>query len=559
MADQKVGVEFTETMRGFWSTQFKDDYEHAYTQGKKDETRFEFTLTVRSADVDTMIADPAHQAEMHGTVDCPALSEQPLKVEKASFHLFVEDPDSVQTRKMIYKVPMTAADGKVYYMEGFKLVRDDFGPDLWKDTTTLFITVHEGANDSGAVLGKGIVKIKINDFRRQLTTMKAVGAENKVDGLKALAKFGKFFSGALNEVYGGVFAMPRAASIYDPPRRRRPLTCGEGTVHDFKTEDGVDLRLTRFQGGVKGPVILVPGFGTSALAFTIDTTEKNLPEYLYEAGYDVWVFDYRASPVLPSASSQFNLDDVARYDHPAAVRTVREITGAETVQIMAHCVGSLTMLMSMTLGLEGVRSAVSSQLTLHPVPPLLNDIKADLYLANFITVLGVDDLDTTYDKKKWTDRLYEKVLRLYPTKERCNNPVCHRILFMYGEVFDHDQLNVDTHDNIGEMFGVANMETFQHITKMLRADHAVTWENENTYLENAKNVQTPILFIHGENNRLFLPEGSRKTYDFLCETNGPQLYSRKVIPNYAHMDCFIGKNAARDVYPLVREELDKYN
>jgi cholesterol oxidase len=125
-------------------------------------------------------------------------------------------------------------------------------------------------------------------------------------------------------------------------RVRRPLRCGDPEIHEFDTLDGVRLRLSRFRGGAKGPVILSPGFGTSALAYTLDTTETNFPEYLFEHGYDVWVLDYRASPALPSAGTQFSLDDIARYDYPAAVDTVRAATGRESVQIMAHCVGSLT-------------------------------------------------------------------------------------------------------------------------------------------------------------------------------------------------------------------------
>src|SRR6478735_4049872 len=67
-----------------------------------------------------------------------------------------------------------------------------------------------------------------------------------------------------------------------PDRPRRPLRCGEPTVHRFLTDDGVELQLTRFQGGTKGPVILSPGFGTSSIAYTIDTTDTNFPEHLYE-------------------------------------------------------------------------------------------------------------------------------------------------------------------------------------------------------------------------------------------------------------------------------------
>ena len=45
----------------------------------------------------------------------------------------------------------------------------------------------------------------------------------------------------------------------------------------------------------------------------------------------------------------------------------------------------------------------------------------------------------------------------------------------------------------------------------------------------------------------------------LREANGPDLYTRTVIKNYAHMDCFIGKDSARDVFPIVLAELEKGN
>jgi cholesterol oxidase len=31
------------------------------------------------------------------------------------------------------------------------------------------------------------------------------------------------------------------------------------------------------------------------------------------------------------------------------------------------------------------------------------------------------------------------------------------------------------------------------------------------------------------------------------------------IPEYGHMDCFVGRNAARDVFPLILKELEKHN
>ena len=346
-----------------------------------------------------------------------------------------------------------------------------------------------------------------------------------------------------------------------PQRARRPLRCGEPTIHEFSTEDGVTLRLTRFRGGSKGPVILSPGFGVSSIGFTIDTVDTNFPEYLYEHGYDVWVLDYRASPLLPSSATQFTLDDVARYDYPAVVDTVRAESGAESVQLMAHCVGSLTLLMALGLGLTGVRSVVSSQLTLHPRAGGLNALRAGIFAPELIAAVGIDVLTTDIDDDpSWLESLYDQALAFYPAgDEPCDRPFCRRVVFTFGESYEHDQLNEATHEHIDEAFGDANITALRHAMKMIRKHRAVSMDGKHEYLHDVGNLRLPIAFIHGERNRIFLPEGSALTYEFLREHNGPELYTRHVIPDYAHMDCFIGKDAARDVFPLVTAELDRFN
>jgi len=390
--------------------------------------------------------------------------------------------------------------------------------------------------------------------------MRGVGG-NTGDKLEALARFGRMFAGTLNETFGGIFARPSAFVPDAPPREHRPLRCGPSEVYDVTTDDGVELRLTRFNGGTKGPVILSPGFGTSSYAYLIDTTETNYPEYLVEHGYDTWILDYRASPSLASGSTQFTLDDIARYDYPAAVAKVREVSGAESVQIMAHCIGSVTMLMAFALGLQGVRHAVASQVTLHPRAGVLNEFRAGIYAGNALQALGVDTLTTDIDDDpSWAERLYDRALQLYPAgEEECGLPFCRRVMFLYGEVYDHDQLNDATHEHLHEAFGVANMTTFRQITVALREGHVVAADGADVYLPATDNLRLPISFLHGENNRLFKPEGSQLTYDYLREKNGDDLYTRTVVPGYAHMDLFIGKDAARDVYPVITAELDRFN
>lgn len=555
----RTGIQFTETMRGWLSTRVLDDYAEAAKAGEAEGSSFAFTLTIRSDDLEAMLSTPEHAASIVGTVDAPALSPHPLTVTGGTFQLFAADPEHVRGRRMWYRMRLTSEDGQRFAFEGYKLVNDDHGPDVWRDTSTLYITVRRGEGEDAPVLGKGMLHIKPADFAVQMTTLKVLNAPGRLERLSATLRFGKFFAGSLWKVYGSVLERSSWLAPDAAPRKRRPLRLGPPEVHPFMTDDGVELRLTRFKGGTRGPVILAPGFGTSGLAYTIDTNETNLPEFLYAREYDVWVLDYRASPELASSANQFTVDDIATLDWPAAVAQVRRVSGAPSVQVVGHCVGSLSFLMAMLAGMTGVRGAVCSALTLFPIAPALTDVKAAMRLASLLDAAGDHLWQTDADSHSFVERALDKFMRIYPSHEGCTSPVCRRILFLYGDVFRHANLNDPTHEAIHEMFGRANLTTLKHLTRMIQKGHVVDRLGQDVYLPNASRLALPISFIHGDINHMFLPEGSAKTYEFLREKNGPQWYTRTVIPGYAHMDCFIGRDAAKDVYPVVAQELDKQN
>jgi cholesterol oxidase len=166
-----------------------------------------------------MLQNEEHKAGITGTVIAPTLSPQPLTVTGGEFNLFVRDPDEPRARKMRYRMRMTSEEGKSYFFDGFKMVRDDPGLDMWSDTTTLYITVFEDdrqpttddqtavevtsvvSGPSSVVVGKGILKIKPTDFARQMTTMQIKNAANMAQTLEANARFGRFFAGALFQTY----------------------------------------------------------------------------------------------------------------------------------------------------------------------------------------------------------------------------------------------------------------------------------------------------------------------------------------------------------------------
>ena len=293
--DLQPGIKFTEAMRGYISTKVTDDYEAAANQGQEDDSPFEFVLTIISPDLDHMLEEESHGAGMVGTVEAPALSASPLMVTQGEFNLFPVDPTRVDTRQMLYRMRMTSKEGKDYYFDGFKVIHDDPGFDIWSDTTTLYITVPDGEGSDGPVLAKGILRIPPSDFQRQMMTLQVTNAKSLLERAKGSARFGQFFAGVLFDTYGSVFTKPHVFDPEAPPREKRPLRVGPVAVHHAGTSDGVHLRLTRYQGGEKGPVVLSHGLGVSSKIFSIDTIETNLLEYLYTQGYDVWLLDYRAS------------------------------------------------------------------------------------------------------------------------------------------------------------------------------------------------------------------------------------------------------------------------
>ncbi|MFB6265432.1 MAG: alpha/beta fold hydrolase, partial [Bradymonadaceae bacterium] len=568
-SERAVSVSFTERMSGWISTEVgsEDPLEDVPEQER---SPCEFVVTIRVEDVDSWSDDPGGEVPLSGTVDCPALSDEALVVDRGRFRLLRDDPSKVDTRRMEYEMDLRAESGESYRFEGVKTVRDDPELDVWSDTTTLDTTVRQSGED-GEVVARGVLEIDLVDLARQLTTVGVSGADGLQQRLQAVATFGRTFAGKLFDIYGGVFGGPEDEEPTDArrwadrsqPRKRRPLRAPQPTAHPFRADDGTELLLTRSQGGDRGPVMLSHGLGVSSRIFSLDTVDTNLVEYLVGHGWDVWLLDYRSSIELPASRSSYDGDDVARRDYPAAVDEVRRLTGAEAIDVVAHCFGSTTMIMAMLDGLEGVESIVASQIATHVESPFLTELKSGLHVPSVLENIGFDSLTARPgDDTPWYERAFDTALELYPggePEDESDNPVAKRVTFLYGQLWELDQLNDPTHDNLGELFGLASIDAFQHLAEMVRAGQIVDSEGDDVYLDSPERLDLPITFIHGAENACYLPESTERTVEWLREHNGEGPYERHVVPNYGHIDCIFGKNAAEDVYPLIHDHLERHS
>ncbi|HXT94001.1 MAG TPA: hypothetical protein VN714_32625, partial [Trebonia sp.] len=411
------------------------------------------------------------------------------------------DPSRVETWHMRYQMSLLSEEGKRYLFEGHKEIRTSGGAGhAWSETTTLYTTISE---EGGTAPGTGILRLKPLDFTRMMRSIKVVGVPRQRQGEYRRA-FLKLFAHEIVSIYGGALdepgAFPSAPTI--APLGRAPKDpdgtwwCdGNRNWHaDDRLGSDAFLRLTRYKAGDKGPVMLASGFGMSSHSFLTPTIEKNLTEFLASAGYDVWLFDYRAGIDLPSAGTEFTIDDIARTDWPTAVRKVQEETGRDDVQAFGHCVGSVSLQMAILAGLQGIRTAVCAQFTLHPTSSVFNMVKAQLHTADVFAALGTDSLAPD-NRLSMRDEMLDIALRALPmpAEERCSQAVCRWINAVYGCTHRHAQLNEATH---------------RHSTRCSASGTSSQWSTWRSCCARAMRSPTPAGWITSITRSAWLAPGS---------------------------------------------------
>ena len=552
------GISFLETMKGYMSYE-GDTYEAAYRRGRIDAGDFRHDFTIVSDDLPALLKDPSCRARLSGTVEAPDLSPHPLRA-RGSFQLFRVDPDSVETTQMRYDYELEAEDGRKYTFAGHKVIHGQGVWDMWSDTTTLFFDLTE--QRPGAPTARGILRISPLNVARLAQSIEITNTPDRPDRDRYRLRVLQVFLRTLWRTYAGVLNLD-----YDfrpqPPGPGRELDAPPPEEHPLRTADGFRILLTRYNRGTKGPVLLAPGYGVTADSFATTTVDENLVERLVKANYDVWLFDCRASPHLVQnddpSTANFSIDDIVLHDWPKAVDYVRGVTGTQSVQVVAHCVGSMSLLMALATGLEGVRSAVCSQLTLDAPTNSVSVLKAWLRVADFFHLLGMPVLDTDA-RDTPLNRALDVVLRLNPVLrgERCHNPVCRRIFGIFGPSYKHEQLNEATHRAIHSWFGRSSDIAFKQLAAIVRVGHAVDRYGGERYLPGIDRIDIPILFLAADENEEFFPSASALTMRRLRQRNDPSLYTREVLKGYGHMDCFIGERASEDVFPAIIKHLEAH-
>jgi len=195
MRDDTLGLTFRETLSGGCSLGATDP-----DAGEKLGARTVFTLhaAIHIHDVQAFITNPNHTADLYSHFSFPPWGED-LPAEKGVFNLFnpAGDPG---TKLIVYEFGFEH-NGRHYYLVARKEIRQGSPVELWKETTSLLTQLHEGADETGPVVGAGILRVGISEITKMISSMHVTHAESAMDRAKALADFGRFFFGELWETY----------------------------------------------------------------------------------------------------------------------------------------------------------------------------------------------------------------------------------------------------------------------------------------------------------------------------------------------------------------------
>src|SRR5690606_15490263 len=138
--------------------------------------------------------------------------------------------------------------------------------------------------------------------------------------------------------------------------------------------------------------------------------------------------------------------------------------------------------------------------------------------------------------------------------------------FAYGVGFPtlwrHENLNDATHDWLSAEFADVPLLFFEQMRRCVAAGHLVPHDHPDEIAANpfAEPPRTGARFALycGAMNRCFLPESQRRTFAWL-DAHRPGYHSLHIVPRYAHLDPFMGRNAHREVLPSMVHQLDQPN
>ncbi len=268
-------------------------------------------------------------------------------------------------------------------------------------------------------------------------------------------------------------------------------------------------------------------------------------------------------------TSPYTLDHIALFDFPPALEVMRSHIGDRPIHVICHCLGAVSFTMSLfAKAVDRIASVIANSVALTPRVPAWSRVKLTVAPGMIDYVLGFP-----YINPRWSEdpgftkgELFSRAVSFF--HRECDVPACHMLSMMWGTgwpaLYNHENMDPVTHRRGGDLYGANSMHYYRHVRKMLKAGHAVKYQPgdptldrlPDDYLQYAVDIETPILFTTGADNRVFA-DSNIVCYERLAETV-PGRHELQVFPGYGHQDPFMGKHVDRDIFPRFVEFIDKH-
>jgi len=475
-----------------------------------------------------------------------------------------------------------------------------WGGNPWRQLEELEVSV---TLEGGPRREVGTLKLEAAPLlRRYALQLQAVERADAPTMFLDLASLALHMARVLFRIHFWSFRLPEYEK-HDPDRAQRRLP---GELADLekctytvqvpveRRESTLALPLTRYRpqdralDELKGPVVLIHGFGSSGaqFAFAGPGLPTNLVRHLAKQGFEVWVPELRTSIGVPSSHDQWTLDEVATKDIPRMIDTVlaETGTGSKQVDVVAHCIGSAmfcTAVLAGTLaarpGAGGKPASKVRRAVLLQVGPLVTLSETNKFNARLISLLKryaqVDHVDSSIDDRAdWVDVLVDRLLNTYPYPpeeaayhrlwppwvRRTHVANCNRSAAVFGRLFNHGNVDERMLDSLGDLLGRTNLTTFEQTLHYAFLERLTDRNGENVYVTRDRvreHFGFPVRFLHGSKNAVFAGRTSERSCRLLNEVHGPGAADLVWLDGYGHLDPLIGRNAHAEVFPKIADFL----
>lgn len=385
------------------------------------------------------------------------------------------------------------------------------------------------------------------------------------------------------------------------------------TIVDLRTGGRLSRYRSSVADEALPPIVLLHGMGMSGTSFTDVGIGIGLVAYLLRERSEVWVLDVCSSIAneegrRSAASEQWTAQQIGQDEVPAAIERVLTETQADKVDIFAHCMGAV-MFCFAALSTPSVGKAVH-RVVLSQVGPLvtlspLNRFRGFLaaYLRQYFAASEFDthpDFSFDHASATWTrstessgcHTLVDALLALlFPYPDQSEEEVQaasmadkvqwrrvrHRADAMVGQLFELENVSDASLDRLDALLGWVKVPMLAQAIHFGRFEMLMDARGSNSLLSSTtlqENFGFPLLIVHGQLNRVFEWDGSWRSMEMLkqlrnetarqpgvrVERDGCAGYDHygagsstqlAVFQGYGHLDCIIGKQSHRDVFPVL--------